>query len=272
MNVLLIAIGSHGDVHPFVGLGIALKARGHRVAIVANGLFGPLIQRVGVEFVEMGTAEEFLRGLQNPDIWHPMRGFNAVMELGLKPFLRPTYEIIRDRYVRGETVVAASSLAIGARIAHDKLGVPLATIHLSPAIIRSVHETPKLPGIVTASWVPRRLKQLQYALVDRLIIDRVTGPVVNGLRAELNLPPVNGIMRDYWNSPQRVIGLFPDWFAPPQPDWPAQLRLTGFPLYDERGAHELSDDLRAYMDGGDAPIAFTPGSANIHGREFFDAA
>ena len=31
---------------------------------------------------------------------------------------------------------------------------------------------------------------------------------------------------------QRVIGLFPDWYAAVQPDWPRQTSRTGFPPCD----------------------------------------
>ena len=71
------------------------------------------------------------------------------------------------------------------------------------------------------------------------------------------------------HSPQRVLGLFPDWYAPPQPDWPTQVRLTGFPLYDDRRDQELPKAAEDFLAGGDAPVVFTPGSAMRHGREFF---
>jgi UDP:flavonoid glycosyltransferase YjiC (YdhE family) len=79
-------------------------------------------------------------------------------------------------------------------------------------------------------------------------------------------------MEQWWNSPDRVIGLFPDWFARPQPDWPPQTRLTNFPLYDEKGLDPIPGELARFLDAGDKPIAFTPGSAMWHGRAFFDAA
>ena len=86
-------------------------------------------------------------------------------------------------------------------------------------------------------------------------------PALNAYRAELGLAPVSRIFRSWIHSPQRVIGLFPEWFFPPQPDWPAQIRLTGFPLFDEAGLHPLDPGLDAFLAAGDPPIAFTPGSA-----------
>ena len=33
-HFLLVPVGSHGDVHPFVGIGRALRERGHRVTMI----------------------------------------------------------------------------------------------------------------------------------------------------------------------------------------------------------------------------------------------
>ena len=72
--------------------------------------------------------------------------------------------------------------------------------------------------------------------------------------------------KSWVHSPQRVLGLFPDWFAPPQPDWPAQLRLTGFLLSDH------GDAVESPVPVAERPIVFTPGSANRHASRFFATA
>jgi UDP:flavonoid glycosyltransferase YjiC (YdhE family) len=83
---------------------------------------------------------------------------------------------------------------------------------------------------------------------------------------------VSRVFRTWIHSPRRVIGLLPDWFGPPQPDWPAALRLTGFPLYDESEQADIPDSLRRFLDAGPPPILFTPGSANQDAARFFRAA
>lgn len=105
-------------------------------------------------------------------------------------------------------------------------------------------------------------------MVDR-VCDPLVAPALNGLRRELGLPPVKRVMTQYLHSPQRVIGLFPSWFAMPPPDWPPQVRLTGFPLFDERQFTPLAPDLQQFLDEGEPPIAFTPGSAMWTGHRFF---
>jgi len=269
-HALLIPIGSSGDVHPFVGIGIALQSRGHRVTVVTNEYFEPLIRRAGLAFGQLGTKQQYLEVTQNPDLWHPLRGFSTVME-SFAEGAREMYDAVVSR-LTPDTIVVASSLALSARVAQDKLGFPLVTIHLSPAILRSVRDTPKLPGMPMPPWLPHFMKRGMYALADVAVIDRVAGPPVNKLRAELGLPPAKGIMNTWWHSPQRTLGLWPDWFAAPQPEWPPQLKLTGFPLYDERGAVDVPAAVAAFLDAGSPPIVFTPGSAMRHGRAFFEAA
>jgi UDP:flavonoid glycosyltransferase YjiC (YdhE family) len=71
-----------------------------------------------------------------------------------------------------------------------------------------------------------------------------------------------------------VLGLFPEWFGPPQPDWPPHTRVTGFPLWDTPGTDPLalSDALHDFLASGTPPIAFSPGSANREAQHFFAAA
>jgi rhamnosyltransferase subunit B len=59
MHALLVPVGSHGDVHPFLGLGHALRARGHRVTFLINEYFGPLVRGLGFEMVQLGEAGLF---------------------------------------------------------------------------------------------------------------------------------------------------------------------------------------------------------------------
>jgi rhamnosyltransferase subunit B len=110
-----------------------------------------------------------------------------------------------------------------------------------------------------------------FNLADRLIIDPALAPPLNSMRKSLGLPPVRKVYGQWIHSPDRVIGLFPDWFGNPQPDWPKQTVCTGFPLYDQADVTPMDDELVRFLDAGDPPIAFTPGSAMRQGEEFFAA-
>ena len=91
MNILLIPLGSAGDVHPFVGLGLALRARGHDVTLITGAYFEDLVRRLGMKMVPLGTAEEFETGINDPDLWHPRRGLELIVRKSLLPALAPVY-------------------------------------------------------------------------------------------------------------------------------------------------------------------------------------
>jgi sterol 3beta-glucosyltransferase len=50
MRVLIVAVGSRGDVAPFTGLGTTLHAAGHSVAIAGYEMFASLVTGCGLEF------------------------------------------------------------------------------------------------------------------------------------------------------------------------------------------------------------------------------
>ena len=275
MRVLVVPVGSAGDVHPFVGIALALQARGHDVTVVTNAYFAPLIERVGLRLEPIGTVEQFDAITADPRLWHRVHGL-GVVAAGVAFGVEPLYRLIEREAARGDLVVVAHALAFGARVAQETLDVPLATVHLAPASFWSLRESPVLArGLGSINALPRPLKRGLLAAGDRMA-DRVLAPSVNRFRRELGLPPVRHIVSRWWHSPLRVVGLFPDWFAAPQPDWPPQASLTGFPLYDERGATAVPPHLDAFLDeahaAGDPPIVFAPGSGNRQAGGFFRAA
>ena len=113
-RILLIPIGSAGDVHPFVALGMALRERGHPVTVITSAYFESLVRKTGLEFVGLGSIEQFESILLHPDGWHPRRGFRVIFEWGVLPWIRPLYDLIAERYVPGETIVVAALMAFGA--------------------------------------------------------------------------------------------------------------------------------------------------------------
>ena len=240
------------------------------MSIIANPYFEPLIRKCGLDLIPIGTEEKYRELAADPKLWKTSTCFETVMNatIGMTPNL---FDLVCDRVVPNETVVASSSLALGARIAQDKLHFPMATIHLAPAVFRSNINPPILPGVPSMKWMPRFAVSALFAAADRFVIDKLLAPPINALRQEHGLPPVRGILRDWWNSPDRVIGMFPDWFAHPAADWPKQTRLTGFGLWDEGSVGGVPQEMYDFLNAGEPPVVFTPGSAMWQAQKFFAA-
>src|SRR5262245_52752753 len=273
MRMLLFPVGSAGDVHPFVGLAQRLRDRGHTVTVFTSGYFRSLLTKAGLDFVETLSAEDYRELEKNKDIWRPVKSIKVLLgHPGVGEDVRRQYRFIEERYVPADTVVVGGTLAFGPRIARERIGVPLVSAHVQPAVIKSLVRTPVFAGGGMKPWWPRWLKRLMYWVADRWIVDPIVGPTLNGFRAELGLPPARRFLTEWMHSPDRVLGLFPDWFGPPAPDWPPQVRLTGFPLYDERDVKPVGDDVRAFLDSGSPPVVMTFGSAMRFAGPYFAAA
>ncbi|WP_067826890.1 glycosyltransferase [Nocardia inohanensis] len=59
MRLIIIAVGTHGDVAPLVGLGVGLQAAGHDVAFAAHPLFEDLVTGCGLEYLYMAPGFDF---------------------------------------------------------------------------------------------------------------------------------------------------------------------------------------------------------------------
>ncbi len=272
-HTLLVPFGTAGDVHPFIGLGIELRRRGHRVTLIVNPYFERLALDNGFGFAPVGSKEEFEQLLCDPSLWHPLRG-SRILAQHVTAYMPLQMEAIENLHDPGRTVAIASGGSFGARVAQEKLRMPLVTVALQPALFRSYHHLPVLAGVPRIpDGLPRFLKSLVFRVFDFVADRALSASTINAYRAEHGLPPTRGFMKNWWVSPDRVIGLFPEWYAPRQPDWPAQMKMTGFPLYDERrDGVSLAGELIEWLRNGDRPIVFTPGSAMIHGQAFFAAA
>lgn len=263
-DIILCAIGSAGDVYPFIGIGQELRKRGYRVTLITSLFFETQARDAGLEFFGLGRAEDYQSIIQNPDLWDPEEGFKVFAKSVVLPIIEPVYEIISG-FDPSETVLAAQGQVFGAHIAHEKLGFPFITIHLQPATFRSVHEFPLLPP-----WMPPLLKRGLFNLLDAFVLDKLFAPEINHFRRSLSMPPVKKIFGNWIHSPQKNLGLFPDWFAHPQPDWPPRTQLTSFVYYDKQNRQESrSERLEKFLDAGEAPIIFTPGTAMKHANQFF---
>lgn len=269
MHVILATIGTDGDVFPHVGLGAVLHARGHQVTLAAPETYRARAQDLGIEFCTLVSVAELERMLADPNLWHPLRSGLMMARWG-GPMIARQYEALAALASQPDSVLVANPGLLAGRLVQEKLGVPMASLLLQPGILPSSTAPPEMPGGLTIpAWLPQPLRRFYWLAVDAAGYALV-GPSLNRVRAGLGLSPVRRVFR-WWLSPDLVIGLFPDWYAAPQPDWPPQLRLAGFGRFDGvRG--ELAEDVRLFCKEGPPPIAFTLGTGMTHAAVFFRTA
>jgi len=270
-HFLMCPFGSGGDVYPFIGIGRALVARGHRVTVLSMEVFERAILAAGLGYVSMGTRADYERLMEHPDLWKPIAGTKLVFATAAQ-YVRPLYERLCELIVPGEpTLILSAGSGFGARLAREKLGVPLIVLHLQPAVFISAYDTPKfIEGPHVLNALPVWLKKLMFKFPNPM--DQGVLPTVRRECRSEKLPPPRRVHPDWWHSPDGNVALFPAWFAAPQPDWPQPLLQHSFPMEDLATNALLSAELEQFLAAGEKPIVFTPGTGNHQAKAFFKAA
>jgi UDP:flavonoid glycosyltransferase YjiC (YdhE family) len=188
----------------------------------------------------------------------------AVFRTMFLPSLRESLEDLLG-VMEGADAVVTHTLASAGRLAAEARGLPWVSAVMQPMGYLSAHEPPivgprAIAGVCRSLGpaATRPVLNLARRLTDSWAIEW------HDLRAELGLTPVkDDPLWEGQHSPVRSLGLFPMVLGEPQPDWPPQARVTGFPFF-RPPHHSLDPALRQFLENGEPPIVFTLGTTAVN--------
>jgi rhamnosyltransferase subunit B len=244
-----------------------LRARGHRVSFLAPEQHGPWVRPTGLPFTGLPADETVLR---DPDLWHPTRGFGVVWR-ATRPAMARIVPFVEALPAEERCVLLVHPLALPeadlCRTAHP--GVKIAAAYLAPANLMTVHDPLMVGPWRVPGWVPLSARRAFWRWVGRRFIDPVALADINAARTTHGLKTVPSLMDWIASVPDLSLTLFPDWFAPTQPDWPQPLVRGDFPLFDPNADATLPADLVAFLKAGTPPLVFTHGTGNTQATAYF---
>lgn len=276
-RIVLSTFGSFGDIHPYIAIALELKARGHSPVIATSEVYREKMDALGLE---LHRVRPDLPAYDDPDelsrlsveLMEPRGGTEKVIGL-LTPNLRDVYEDL-DAAVANADLLLTHPLPLVGPLVAQKRGLPWASSVLAPISFFSAHDPPvlaQLPALYHLQCRSVVLSRLLYRIASHRL-EKLMEPVYR-LRAELGLPRGAQPLLAGQHSPSLVLALFSSVLAKPQPDWPANTRVTGFAFYDRRdffGETEMKQELRKFLDEGPPPIVFTLGSSAFWvARDFY---
>lgn len=266
---LLATLGSLGDLHPLIAIGLKLREHGHAVAFCTSGSYQARIESLGFAFralrPDLRLDDPAWRELAR-EAMDAKKGADRLLRGFLFPYLRETYEdLLRAVVAGGADVLVNGEIVYAAPPVVDKTGVRWATCITMPMSFFSAYEPPVLGP---APWLAR-CRPLGPG-INRLILQvvksfaRTLSQPVREFRAELGLPPGRNPIFEGKFSPALVLAMFSRVLAEPQPDWPPNTVVTGFPFFDGAAEEQpLAPELAQYLEAGPPPIVFTLGSAAV---------
>ncbi|HVQ36268.1 MAG TPA: nucleotide disphospho-sugar-binding domain-containing protein, partial [Pyrinomonadaceae bacterium] len=265
------------DIHPYIALALELKARGHSPVIATSEVYREKMEILGLEFYPVrpdipayDDTEELIR--LSEELIDPKGGTERVMEL-LAANPREVYEDL-DKAVEGADLMLTHPLPLVGPLVAQKRRLPWISSVLAPIMFFSAYDPPVPPQMPALHHVLRLspvIGKLFYRLASHRL-EKVMGPIYR-LRSDLGLPRGEQPLLAGQHSPAMVLALFSSVLGKPQPDWPPNTRVTGFPLYDRRdffGETETQPELLRFLEAGPPPIVFTLGSSAFWvAKEFY---
>lgn len=274
--VLLVTLGSGGDVHPFIAIGQELQARGVPVMLVTNPYFERAVTSAGVPFSPLGTTEEYQQAIAHPDLVHANRSTFHVLEHLVFRQCKPMYVATR-RLARqlGAKLIVRHHIAFAAGWAAEREAIADVSCVLAPVFWLNP-ASPAVFGSIPFA-LPTPLAKLRIAvstIAARWIID---GPC-NKVRAELELPPRFKQFSTNAHAGAVNLGLWSSALRGPMPGDEPNGRITGPCVVREQGEGVVPEPVERFLAAGDGdpslrPICFTLGtSVAHHAGEFYAMA
>ena len=276
-RIFISTFGSFGDIHPYVAIALELKARGHQPLIATSEVYREKMDSAGIDFHPVRPdvpSYDHTPELQElvERLMDQKKGPAAIGDLIL-PHLRDIYSDL-DAATEGADLLLTHPLPFAGTMVAEKKQLPWVSSVLAPASFLSVYDPivpPQWPWLYhfmkLSPWVGRGVMALASIKLEKL-----AQPVYD-LRKELGLSRGGQPLFEGQHSPTKVLALYSRLLGKPQPDWPANSVITGFPFYDRRdyfGETAMPAGMAEFLDAGPPPIVFTLGSSAFWvARDFY---
>uniref|UniRef100_A0A1J3GFC6 sterol 3beta-glucosyltransferase n=1 Tax=Noccaea caerulescens TaxID=107243 RepID=A0A1J3GFC6_NOCCA len=269
MQIVMLIVGTRGDVQPFVAIAKRLQDYGHRVRLATHANFKEFVLTAGLEFYPLGGDPKVLAGYM-------------VKNKGFLPSGPSEIPIQRNQM---KDIIYSLLPACKEPDPDSGISFKADAIIANPPAYGHTHvaEALKIPIHVffTMPWTPTsefphplsRVKQpagyrLSYQIVDSLIWLGIRDMVNDLRKKKLKLRPVtylSGTQGSGSNIPHGYM--WSPHLVPKPKDWGPQIDVVGFCFLDLASNYEPPAELVEWLEAGDKPIYIGFGSLPVQEPE-----
>ena len=294
LNIVIMVLGSRGDIQPFLKIGKVLKEEhGHRVRIASHPAFKDFVERdTKLEFFSVGGDPSELMAfmVKNPGLVPSVstvrageigRRRDAFVEM-FQGFWRACINATDDEndvsnlrmMEKNRPFVADAIIANPSCLAHihcaERLGIPLHLMFTFPYTPTQQFPHP-LANIKSGNVDTNYVNFMSYPLVEMMIWQGL-GDLVNHFRVKtLGLEPVSTL----W-APGQLFRLkvpysylWSPGLIPKPADWGPEIDIAGFVFLDLASSFKPPEDLQRFLDEGEPPVYIGFGSIVVDDPDKF---
>lgn len=261
MRITILALGSRGDVQPYVALGAGLRRAGFAPRVVTFENFEPMVRTQGLDFYPVkGDAQALLTMTGAANLAdagnNPIRFYRAVRESFGSIAADYVAALSADVLLDSDMIINQLPASLFGYDLAEKLGVPYLVASVIPLYRTSAWPLVLFPMFSMGGVYNR----LTYRVAEQMAWGMFRS-TINQFRARLGLARA-----PFWGhfsrmAAQRVpiINGFSAHVVPRPADWGDHVRMTGYWLLDEPD-WTPPPDLVHFLDAGTRPVFIGFGS------------
>lgn len=272
MKVLVLTIGTRGDVQPLIALAAGLAGHGHAVTVCTSVRYADVVARCGLRFAPL--SDDLVALVETPEGRRTIAGTGGLISRmrGASDLIGRSLQIQRDLFRDGwaaarelepDVILCHPKMSIGIHYA-ERLSVPALLTPLFPLFDpTSAYPAPGLPSLRFG----RRTTAL-YNRTSHRALKRTIGLASRWLfaswRSSVDLPRLPLMADVLQRADGAAVPLLNGWSRHVVPE-PGDSRLdarrtAGFWFLERDDAWQPDERLRAFLEHGDRPVFIGFGS------------
>jgi sterol 3beta-glucosyltransferase len=260
MHITILALGSRGDVQPYIALGRGLQQSGHSVRIGAPKNFQSLAAQYGLDFSPIAASSQEIMagevGRRMMTTGNNTPGFMYELARMVSGYAQECLTMSLKACEHTDAILCNSFALMGFHIA-EALNIPCAGAWIYPLNRTALYPSMGLTPFVRSG----PLNWLTY-MVDEQVIQHAFRHIFREWRQMLDLPPlpITGFY-DYLyqrNIPQ-IYG-YSATIVPRPKDWPDRFVVSGYWFLDQAKEFKPPIELSDFLNAGPPPVYIGFGS------------
>ncbi|CAI9295521.1 unnamed protein product [Lactuca saligna] len=265
LQIVMLIVGTRGDVQPFVAIGKRLQEYGHRVRLATHSNFKEFVKASGLEFFPLGGDPKVLAGYMVKN-----KGFlpsepseipiqrSQIKEIVFSLLPACTSPDLDTNVPFNVDAIIANPPAYGHTHVAEALSVPLHIFFTMPWTPTSEFSHP-------LSRVRQPVaNRLSYQIVDALIWMGMRDIINEFRKKKLKLRPITYLSGSYSSPHDLPYGyIWSPHLVPKPKDWGAHIDVVGFCFLDLASTYVPPDPLLEWLQNGKKPIYIGFGSLPV---------
>ncbi|CAA7390680.1 unnamed protein product [Spirodela intermedia] len=264
LQIVMLIVGTRGDVQPFIAIGKRLQDYGHRVRLATHANFKEFVLTAGLEFYPLGgdpvVLAEYM--VKNKGFLPSAPSEIPVQRKQMKNIIFSLLAACKDPDDSGIPFKPDAIIANPPAYGHT---------HVAEALKIPIHIFFTMPWTPTAQFPHplSRVKQqagyrLSYQVVDSMIWLGIRDMINDFRKKKLKLRPVTYLSGSQGSTSDIPTGyIWSPHLVPKPKDWGPKIDVVGFCFLDLASNYEPPESLVKWLEAGEKPIYIGFGSLPV---------